>query len=293
MKKNIVIFIPAHNEERSIGSVVLLAKKYGKVFVVDDGSTDATARVASEAGAALISHRKNLGYGAALKSIFEAAAEMEFGALVLLDADFQHDPAQIPQIAAPVLSGRADVALGSRFLGRFEGASAARKLGVGALNRLNGMGTGGKALDFECGFRAFGKRAVEKIKFWEAGYAASSEIAAAAQAGGLKVAEVPVAVRYFEQGRKNALVQGAGLVGYVVGKIARRKPLAIFCVAGTICMLLSGGLGVFVADTYLESGNFAIGSAFLTVFFGIAGLVLVLLGINLYMLGKMLEDGKA
>jgi hypothetical protein len=50
---------------------------------------------------------------------------------------------------------------------------------------------------------------------------------------------------------------------------------------------------VFVADTYLESGNFAIGSAFLTVFFGIAGLVLVLLGINLYMLGKMLEDGKA
>jgi len=284
----IAIFIPAYNEERAIGSTVLMAKKYGTVFVIDDGSADRTAQLAREAGAAVIAHGKNLGYGAALKTALAAARKMDATAFVFIDADGQHDADEIPIVAAPVLDGKADLCQGSRFLGKFVSAPVGRREGVAFINKLTSAHNGKKEVDAQCGFRSFSKKAAEKIVIASDKYAGGSEIVASVQHSGLRVVEVPVHVKYFSE-KNNPFAQGAGLVDYVAGQVIRKNPLALFGGIGAVLLAISALLGVFVVDTFYTQHELATGSAFLTVFFGIAGMITVLIGLNLYTLKKMLE----
>ncbi len=287
--KRIVIFIPAYNEERSIGSVVLQAKRFGNVYVVDDGSSDGTAKIAEDAGAEVIKRAENGGYGAALKTGFETAKKIASDAFVFMDADFQHDPMEIPKVAAPVLSGAADVCIGSRFQGKFVSPPAGRVGGVSMLNRIAGIHAGSKAIDFQSGFRAYSKKALKKISFHEEGMAAGSEIIVSALRASLKVLEVPVAVRYYRDDNSRAVAQGVGLLSYIVGAIAKREPLFYFSGTGFVLLLTSGIVGLFVANTFYSKGVLPVGSAFLTIFFGIIGLVLISIGINLYTLEVVLK----
>jgi glycosyltransferase involved in cell wall biosynthesis len=283
----LAIFIPAFNEERSIGSVVLQAKRYGQVFVVDDGSTDRTSAIARAAGAKVVRRSQNGGYGAALKTAFLHARKTDADAFVFLDADGQHDPAEIPLVAAPVLEGRADLSIGSRFLGKATGAPAYRLIGVGVINRLSAIQAQKKGVDYQCGFRAFSRSAAGKIKVRQDGYQACGEVVVSAQRKGLRIAEVPVHIRYFEEGG-NPLAHGAGLVSHIMAGIAKRKPMVFFGGGGMLLLAVSALLGIFVVNTFYSKGVLPIGTAFLTVFAGISGLVLILIGINLYTLGAVL-----
>ncbi|MCX6770994.1 MAG: glycosyltransferase family 2 protein [Candidatus Micrarchaeota archaeon] len=285
----VAIFIPAYNEERTIGSVVLLAGKYGRVFVIDDGSDDKTTGIARKAGAGVIAHRKNMGYGAALKSALAAARKMDAAAFVFMDADGQHDADEIPAVAGPVLDGTADLCQGSRFLGKFVSAPVGRREGVAFINRLTSAHNGKKEVDAQCGFRAISREAAGKIAIGSDGYAGCADMVSSAQHLGLRVAEVPVHVKYFPE-RNNPFQQGAGLVDYVAGQVIRKNPLALFAGIGTAMLAVSALLGVFVVDTFYTRHELATGSAFLTVFFGIAGMIMVLIGLNLYTLKKMLEE---
>ncbi len=285
----LAIFIPAHNEEKSIASVVLLSKKHGKVFVIDDGSGDNTAKLAKEAGATVIAHRKRRGYGAAIRTGLLRAKKMNADAFVFIDGDFQHDPLQIPLVAKPVADGKADLCIGSRFLGSFVKPPAYRREGVMVINKLAGVQAGEKNVDYQCGFRAFSKKAATKIRPVDDGYGAGAEIVVRAQQQGLRIAQVPVSVRYYEDGGGSAIARGAGLAGDLLCKIARAKPLVFFLGAGFLLLVSSVMLGLFVVNTFYATGELPIGSAFLTVFTGIAGLVLALIGINLYTLGALLE----
>ncbi len=104
--------IPCYNERLAIGSVALLARNHvDEVLVIDDGSSDGTA-----AGASVIRHEQNKGKGAAVKTALHYAAANDFDALVLLDGDGQHDPAQIPWLLQPIPDGTADIVIGSREL---------------------------------------------------------------------------------------------------------------------------------------------------------------------------------
>jgi len=284
----IVVFIPAYNEERTIGSVVLLAKKYGEVFVIDDGSDDKTAEIARKAGAGVIAHKKNMGYGAAHKTALAAAQKMDASAFVFMDADGQHDADEIPIVAAPVLEGKADVCQGSRFLGKFVSAPAGRREGVAFINKLSSVQNGKKEVDAQCGFRAISKKAAGVVTVGHDGFAGGSEIVASAQLAGLRVAEAPVHVKYFSE-KNNPFAQGAGLLDYIAGRAIRKNPLALFAGVGAVLLALSALLGVFVVDTFYTRHELATGSAFLTVFFGIAGMIMVLIGLNLYTLKKVLE----
>jgi len=284
----LVIFIPAYNEERAVGSVVLLAKKYGEVFVIDDGSKDKTAEVARDAGAKVIARQENGGYGAAVRTALASARKMDAGAFVFMDADGQHDATEIPIVAAPVLSGKADVCQGSRFLGKFVSAPAGRREGVAFINKLSSAHNVKKEVDSQCGFRALSRKAAETIEISQGGYAGCAEVVASAQQANLHVVEVPVHVKYFTE-RNNPFAQGAGLVDYVAGQVIRKNPLALFAGIGAILLAASALLGVFVVDTFYTRHELATGSAFLTVFFGIAGMIMALIGLNLYTLKKVLE----
>ncbi len=96
-KPLVVAGIPAFNEEKSIAGVVLSAQKHADVVVVcDDGSSDMTREIAERLGAVVVRHEQNLGYGAALQSLFKKARELRADVLVTLDSDGQHDASEIP-----------------------------------------------------------------------------------------------------------------------------------------------------------------------------------------------------
>jgi len=198
----IVALIPAYNEERTIAKVVLMTQKHvDKVIVCDDGSTDMTTEIAKRLGAEVVRHDRNMGYGEALQCLFRRA--MEFGAdiIITLDGDGQHDPSEIPALIKPILKDDVAVVVGSRFLDRkkTESVPLYRRFGVKALTKL-ALGTNSKMSDAQCGFRAYGRKALEGLEFSESGTGISFEILIKAKKSGLKVVEVPIGSSY--HGRK-------------------------------------------------------------------------------------------
>ncbi len=112
-RSRVAIVIPAFNESFSLPGVLCKVKRYGMPIIVDDGSTDDTAKVASEEGAIIVSHNTNLGYDAALNSGFKKASELGMSIIVTMDADGQHNPASLNDFISRVIDG-ADVVVGKR-----------------------------------------------------------------------------------------------------------------------------------------------------------------------------------
>ena len=143
----VLAVIPAYNEERFIGSVVLKAKRcVHHVIVVDDGSSDTTSRIAADAGAEVVRHEENRGKGAALATGFLHARAHKPGAVVMLDADGQHRPEEIHQVIKPVLMGQADIVIGSRYLDDRSSVPRHRVWGHRFFNLLTSSASGVAAL---------------------------------------------------------------------------------------------------------------------------------------------------
>ena len=114
---DIVIGLPAYNEEKNIASIILrLREMSNNIIVCNDGSMDLTAQIAERLGAIVINHPKNLGYGASIRSIFLKAKEMSADILVTFDADGQHRVEDINTVIEPIKKNNADIVIGSRFL---------------------------------------------------------------------------------------------------------------------------------------------------------------------------------
>ncbi len=132
----IVCGIPAFNEEKTIAKIVIRASAYvDRIVVVDDGSSDDTSLIAERLGAKVIKHVENLGYGAAIRSCFNAGKDADTDILVILDADGQHDPDLIPELIKPIANSDADVVIGSRFLGSESDIPSYRRAGLRLLNQ--------------------------------------------------------------------------------------------------------------------------------------------------------------
>ena len=192
----VVACIPAYNEEDTIGAVVSRALKHvDMVIVCDDGSTDLTSEVAREAGALVIRHEKNMGYGAALRTLFERTRAINPDVMVILDGDGQHDPDDIPSLIKPILLGEADIVVGSRFLGKTD-MPAYRGIGIKLISLVVRLTAYPNIRDAQSGFRAYSRRAIRAIRITERGMGASTEILLKAAYHGLKLKEVPIEVSY-------------------------------------------------------------------------------------------------
>lgn len=160
----ILIIIPAFNESSRIAGVVRQVREMAPdcdVLVVDDGSPDETAQAARAAGALVVSHPFNLGYGVAIQTGYKYALRQGYDFLVQMDGDGQHDPAFIPKLLAPVLAGETDFALGSRFLGVASYTpSLARRAGMAFFRRLVTAFIGTPITDSTSGFQAFNRKVI-------------------------------------------------------------------------------------------------------------------------------------
>jgi glycosyltransferase involved in cell wall biosynthesis len=187
-----VAVITARDEAAVIGQVIAGLPEELDVLVVDDGSADRTAEVARAAGARVVRHERNRGLGAALRTGLEIARDEGYDAAVYLDGDGEYDPRQAPRLLQPVLEGRADYVLGSRFLGERDGMSWHRTLANRASSALMGTLTGGRVVtDGQTGYRAFSRRALERFEISH-DYNYAQVLTLALHQRGIDAVEVPI-----------------------------------------------------------------------------------------------------
>jgi glycosyltransferase involved in cell wall biosynthesis len=199
--RDVLVLIPSYNAGEAVGKVVRETASLGEGFailVVDDGSTDATAAIAREAGASVISHARNLGKGAALRTGFEYLLGTDLAAAVTLDADGQHAPAEIPVLIDRWAATGADIIIGTR---RRDPASMPRlRILTNWLSSvLVSLAAGAHIDDSQSGFRLVSRRVVEKVRTTSRGYGAESEILIKAARGGFKIEAAPVSTIYGDE----------------------------------------------------------------------------------------------
>lgn len=193
---DITICIPAFNEEKTIGSIVSRSKMYGtQIVVCDDGSVDRTSAEASKNGAIVMTHIRNMGKGAALKSLLQEASKFHPDVIVTLDADGQHDPSDIPILITPVIHNKADVVVGCRFNGENH-IPFYRRLGNSLLSRMTNWSAGTSIQDTQSGFRAYSSRVVPWISITENGMGVDSEILINLAKKGFRIEERNISVIY-------------------------------------------------------------------------------------------------
>ena len=192
---NITVGIPAFNEEKNIGKVIISLKKIvNDVIVCDDGSTDLTKEIAEGLGAKVISHKKNMGYGEAIKSIFNEAKKNESDILVTFDADGQHRPEDIKIIINPIIEQQAEIVIGSRFLKNETDMPNYRKIGVKVLTKVTNMSIKENLTDSQSGLRAYDKKVLQNISLTDSGMGISTEILIKSHQNKFRIAEVPIQI---------------------------------------------------------------------------------------------------
>jgi len=236
----VTVIIPAYNEELTIASMVILAKRHVEdVVVVDDGSTDSTHSLAVNAGARVLRTPKNLGKTGAVAMGIEKILEDGFDAAVLMDADGQNNPDEIPIVLAPILADEADLVIGSRFLETRSDIPAYRQVGQKMLNSATRLSTKASITDTQSGYRAFNRKMMRSMLFKSEGYGLESEMIENAVDVGLRITEVPISVRYdVPNGHKrNPVVHGVGVMSDLVNAIGGRRPLLFFGSIGLMIFL--------------------------------------------------------
>jgi glycosyltransferase involved in cell wall biosynthesis len=290
-ERRIVVLIPAYNEERSIGSVVLKARKFADVVVViDDGSSDVTADIARDAGAEVICHPENRGKGAALNTGFQEVRRFQADAIVLMDADGQHLPEELPILAAPILNGEADIVVGTRYLEKTSNVPVHRVYGHQVFNFITSQASGVNLSDSQNGFRAFSPYAASLISIKSNGFSVESEMQFIAHDHKLRVMELPITILYHEKPKRPVISHGWMVLNGILQMIGQYRPLLFFGVSGMVALLIGMGWGIWVIDIYSSSRQLAVGYALISVLMVIVGLLALFTGLTLHSIRGLLLD---
>jgi len=287
-----LVCIPAFNEEKTIGEIVEKSLLYAdKVIVCNDGSTDKTEERAREKGAVIINHKTNLGYGAAIISLFEVARKQNTEIVITLDGDGQHNPEQIPTLISALTENNIDVVIGSRFLDKNSNSPGYRKTGIKIITSASNFGTNFKVSDSQSGFRAYSKKAIDLIHPTEEGMSVSTEILLKTSNWGLSVAEVPISISYEGvTSSQNPTSHGISVLANTLKFISVRHPLRFYGIPGIIMIIAGIIFGVQFLDTYLNDQTILYGSLLGSVLLFLLGSILSVTAIILFTMTNLMRD---
>lgn len=291
----VLVCIPAYNESSRIANIVSRARAYAsEVIVCDDGSRDDTTKEAQTAGATVIRHSANKGYGSAIKTLFRTAKEKDADVMVTIDADGQHDPDQIPNLLEPILNEGFDIVIGSRFLNTHdrEKVPIYRSFGIKTLTLLTKAASYRNITDAQSGFRAYSKAALSQIQLSEGGMAISAEILLRASRQNLSIKEVPATVTYDIEGTStmNPISQGATVFRSIIQFVSIRHPLLFYGVPGIIMLVFATSFFARALDIFSETRYVSTPLVLLATGASVIGVILLITGIILYTVTAVLRE---
>ncbi len=289
----ITIGIPAFNEEKNISEIIRkLQKITDKIIVCDDGSSDSTGKIAREMGVIVIQHERNLGYGAAIRSIFLKAREQKSEFLITMDSDGQHRIEDIQTILEPIKNGQADLVIGSRFLDHNgKNVPAYRKIGIKILTKLANTSLNQNITDSQSGFRGYGKKIIEEIIPSESGMGVSNEILIKASKKGFKIIEVPIIILYDgNTSSQNPLSHGSSVVMSTLKFISIEHPLKFYGIPGCIFLAIGLAFLIYTIQLFTEIRQILLSSAIIGVSSVIVGIIMMMSAILLYSMVNLIRN---
>ena len=291
----LTIGIPAYNEEKNIGAIIIQLKKIAsKIIVCDDGSTDSTNSIAKELGAIVISHSKNQGYGATIRSIFLKAKEIDSDILVTIDADGQHDVADVEKIIKPIINNECDIVIGSRFLEKSQDIPTYRKFGINIITKVTNASMKDNLTDSQSGFRAYNKKVLEEISPSETGMGVSTEILIKASNKNLRIGEVPITVNYEgDTSTHNPVSHGTSVLFSTLKFTSIEHPLKFYGIPAIIFLIIGISFIAWSIQIYSEEGSLITNITLIGATTVIVGLILSIAAIILYSIVSVVRENNS
>jgi len=245
-------------------------------------------------GVLVVQHETNLGYGAAIRSIFLKAREEKSEFLITLDSDGQHRIEDIQIILEPLKTGKADIVIGSRFLNNGgKNVPSYRKVGIKILTKLANTSLEQNITDSQSGFRGYGKDVIENVTPSESGMGVSNEILIKANKQGLKIVEVPIIILYHgDTSTHNPISHGSSVLISTLKFISMEHPLKFYGIPGFVFLSIGLGFLIFTVNLFTETRQILLSSAIIGVGSTIFGIILIQSSILLYAMVKLMRNKK-
>ena len=291
----ITIGIPAYNEEKNIALIITKIKKItDSIIVCDDGSSDLTGEIARELGAVVISHPKNMGYGAAIRSLFLKAKELSLDSLVTLDADGQHRIEDVNSVFDPINDKTADIVIGSRFLDKkSEEMPNYRKVGIKIITKVTNLSIKEKLTDSQSGFRAYSKKTLEKITPSDEGMGVSTEILIKSSNLGLVIAEVPIKINYDgNTSTHNPVSHGTSVILSTIKFTSIHNPLKFYGIPGIIFLIIGLSFIAWTLQIYAVSQQIITNISLIGIGCIVLGAVLLMTAVILFSIVTVVSEKK-
>ena len=288
----ITIGIPAYNEEKNIAKIIIKLKKItDSIIVCDDGSSDMTSEIAKNLGVIVISHKKNMGYGAAIRTIFEKSAEIGSDILVTFDADGQHRIEDVSRVLHPLENSEADIVIGSRFLGKQNNVPNYRKLGIKVITQVTNSSIKTKLTDSQSGFRAYSKQVLSKISLSEIGMGISTEILIKASSRGLRITEVPITILYSgDTSTHNPVSHGTSVLFSTIKFTSIEHPLKFYGIPSVIFLTIGVIFTSLAVQYYVDVGRLNTDLTLIGAGTILVGIILLISAILLYSLVSVVRE---
>jgi len=289
----ITIGIPAYNEEKNIASIITKLKKVtDSIIVCDDGSSDMTSEISKNLGAVVISHKKNMGYGVAINSIFQKSKEMKSDLLVTFDADGQHRVEDIEKVVEPIKNNQADLVIGSRFLDKKSDIPNYRKIGIKVITQVTNASIKKKLTDSQSGFRAYNQRVLSQISPSDIGMGISTEILIKSSSKGLRIMEVPITILYHgDTSTHNPVSHGTSVLISTIKFTSIEHPLKFYGIPSIIFLIIGGAFTYSAIQFYAEVGRLNTNLTLIAAGTVLIGVVLIITAVLLYSLVSVVREG--
>ena len=288
----ISIGIPAYNEEKNIGVIITKLKKItDSIIVCDDGSDDLTAKIARDLGAIVVTHKRNLGYGAAIKTIFQKSKEIECDILVTFDADGQHRVEDIESVINPIKNNDSDIVVGSRFLNNENDVPNYRKLGIKVITQVTNASIKKQLTDSQSGFRAYNKQVINGITPSDAGMGVSTEILIKASRNNFRISEVPIKILYEgDTSTHNPVSHGTSVLMSTIKFTSIEHPLKFYGLPSVIFFIIGITFTYFSVQYYTEIGRLNTNLVVIAGASLVIAVILIIAAILLYSLVSVVRE---